>query len=143
MVAIGGGQGRGRRRRLRLALATAAATAATAAFAPPAQAHYLVPSGGKYVDCNRQNGVYCTGDLVAKWATTRSHMHTIPDGINYICAGAYNSDGSGWKNASGCFRWSQTHRADVVYQTPTWSRIVGWWQGWGAANWIRVEAELT
>ena len=133
--------GRRVQRRVSLALAAAAAGAATAALAPSAQAHFLGPDSGRYIDCNRQNGVPCQASDARKWSTTRSHMHTIPDGINWICAGAQNTDGT-WKNASGCFDWSNTHRADVRYETLTWCRITGWWRGWGAANWIRVEGDL-
>jgi hypothetical protein len=123
-----------------LALA-AAAVAATAALAPPAQAHFLVQtSSGYYRQCEVNNGVVCIAATpVARWASTRSHMHTIPSAINYICAGAQNTDGA-WKNNSRCFDWSR-RRADVFYETLTWSRFAGWWRGGGAPNWILVEAD--
>ena len=131
------GRTRGLGRSARLALVAVAAVAPTA-LTPPAQAHYLT-STGWHKGCDRQNGVACLATYPdAKWNSAHSHMHTIPDGINYICANARNLDGT-WKNAGGCFEWSQTHRADVRFVTPTWSNFAGWWRGWGAANIIMAE----
>ena len=126
--------------RLKVALVSAAVVATAAAFAPAAGAHDL--TGGWSIECNRNNGVACITSTDGRWATTHSHMHTIPSAINYICAGARNTDGS-WKNSTRCFDWNTTHRADVSYQSLSVSNFAGWWQGGGASNWIRVEAHLT
>jgi hypothetical protein len=120
-------------------LPAALAVAATAACAPPADAHFLT-TNGYYISCSRDNGVACITDVFRLWPSTHSHMHSIPSAINYICAGARNRDGS-WKNASACFDWNNTHRADVYYQSITDCRFAGWWQGGGAANLIIVESD--
>ena len=119
-------------------LPVALAFAATATLASPAQAHRLVDYGW-YINCERNNGVACLPDYWDRYPDAHSHMHTIPSSINYICAGGKNQDGT-WKNASRCFNWNYTHRADVRFETWTMSRFAGWWQGGGAANWIIVES---
>jgi hypothetical protein len=117
-------------------LLAALAVAATAAFAPPAQAHYRFPD---HITCDVNNGVGCQVGVFRRWTSTHSHMHTIPSAINSICAGAQNRDGT-WKNNSKCFDWSRRH-ADVYYETFSESRFAGWWRGGGAPNWILVEAD--